>query len=91
MSALQKKVEKLESAAAQSILSMPEGEAGEVSDRTALNDQQEAAARLDNLTMDPEYKGFIRIPNTEVIMKLNAKPHVDVTADSGYMRRQTGL
>lgn len=86
--ALEKKVDKLESQpAAVNVIavSLPEGMASEIKDRMALNDQQEAAARADNLTMDPQYKGFIQIPNTEVIMKLNAKPHLDVTADSGYM------
>jgi hypothetical protein len=37
------------------------------------------------MIMDTQYTGFIQIPNTEVIMKLNVKPHVDITADSGRM------
>ena len=80
--ALQQKVEALESAPAIQ-LGLPEATAGQVVGRAALTDRQEAAARLNNLTIDPEYAGFIRIPNSEVIMKFNAKPHVDVTADSG--------
>jgi hypothetical protein len=86
--ALEKKVEKLESQpAAVNVVAvnMPEGMASEIKDRMALNDQQEAVARTGNLTMDPQYKGFMQIPNTEVIMKLNAKPHLDMTVDSGYM------
>jgi hypothetical protein len=82
MQALQKKVEKLESAPAAATV-LPAGTSSKVLDRYSLNDQQEAAARLDNLTIDPENRGFMRIPNSDVIMKLNAKPHVDVTADSG--------
>jgi DcaP outer membrane protein len=81
MQALEKKVEKLEKAPA--AMAIAEGGGSKILDRYSLNDQQEAAARLDNLTIDPEYKGFMRIPNTDVIMKLNAKPHVDVTADNG--------
>ncbi|MCU0789492.1 MAG: DcaP family trimeric outer membrane transporter [Nitratireductor sp.] len=83
--ALEEKIEKLESQPAVNVvaISMPEGMASEIQDRMALNDQQEAAARVGNLVLDPKYTGFIQIPNTEVIMKFNAKPHLDVTADSG--------
>jgi hypothetical protein len=83
--ALQDKVEKMESApAAVNVIavSLPEGAASEIMDRMALNDQQEAAARLDNQALDPKYTGFIPVPNTDVIMKFNAKPHLDVTMDS---------
>jgi hypothetical protein len=65
------------------LISLPEGAASAIADRLALNDQQEAAARAGNQTLDPKYTGFIRVPNTEVIMKFNAKPHVDLTMDSG--------
>jgi hypothetical protein len=86
VSELQKKVEKLESSpAAVNVvaINMPEGMASEIMDRMALNDQQEAAARVDNTAIDPKYRGFFPIPNTDVIMKFNAKPHVDITSDSG--------
>jgi hypothetical protein len=82
---LQKKVDALEQAPGTvNVLSLrlPEGVAATMMQRPALNDQQEAAARLDNQTLDPKYKGFIPVPNTEVMMKFNAKPHVDVTSDS---------
>src|SRR5262252_1950054 len=51
-----------------------EGHASEVTERGALSDQQEAAPRPDDLTLDPKYRGFFPIPNTPVIIKLNAKP-----------------
>jgi len=49
--------------------------------RDAMNDQQEAASRPKDYTLDPEYRGFIPVPNTPVLMKFNAKPHVDLTWD----------
>jgi hypothetical protein len=55
--------------------------ASEVRQRDAINDQQEAAPRPFDLTLDPKYRGFINIPNTPVIIKFNAKPHVDFTDD----------
>ena len=57
------------------------GKASEVTQRPAFNDQQEAAPRPRDLTLDPQYRGFIPIPNTPVIIKFNAKPHVDFTDD----------
>jgi hypothetical protein len=52
-----------------------------VTPRGALSDQQEAAPRLGELTLDPKYRGFIPIPNTNVLLKFNAKPRVDMTID----------
>src|SRR5215471_4629971 len=57
------------------------GHASEVTDRPAVNDQQEPAPRPNDLTLDPKYRGFFPIPNTPVIIKLNAKPRVDFTDD----------
>lgn len=53
-----------------------------VKDRTALNDQQEAAPRLNDLTLDPKYRGFIPIPNTPGLIKFNAKPHLDIISST---------
>ena len=53
-----------------------------VADRHALNDQQEAAPRSKDMTLDPKYRGFIPVPNTPVLVKFNAKPRVDITSDS---------
>ncbi len=50
--------------------------------RPAMNDQQEAASRPLDYTLDPKYNGFIPVPNTPVLMKINAKPHVDMTYDN---------
>jgi hypothetical protein len=50
--------------------------------RGALNDQQEAASRPKDFTLDPKFRGFIPVPNTPVLIKFNAKPHVDMTSDN---------
>src|SRR6478609_2693570 len=60
--------------------------AAPVTDRDAMNNQQEAAPRLDDLVLDPKYKGFFPIPNTDILVKLNAKPRVDMMEDN----RNTG-
>ena len=60
----------------------PVGKASQIELRPSLNDQQEAASRPKDLTLDPQYKGFIPVPNTAVLMKINAKPHVDATYDN---------
>jgi hypothetical protein len=53
-----------------------------INDRQNMNDQQEAAQRLNDLTLDPKYYGFFPIPNTPALMKLNAKPRVDMMEDN---------
>jgi DcaP outer membrane protein len=58
-----------------------QGRASEIKDRPALDDQQEAAPRPNDLTLDPKYRGFVPIPNTPVLIKFNAKPRVDFTDD----------
>jgi len=58
------------------------GQASPVQSRGNLNDQQDAAPRPDNLTLDPKYRGFIPVPNTPVMIKFNAKPRVDMTLDN---------
>ena len=59
-----------------------EGEASAVKNRASLRDQQEAAPRPGDFTLDPKYRGFTRIPNTPVLIKFNAKPRTDVTLDT---------
>ena len=49
--------------------------------RGALDDKQEAASRPKDYTLDPKFQGFIPIPNTPVLLKFNAKPHLDMTSD----------
>ncbi len=58
------------------------GHASPVADRENMNDQQAAAPRPDNLTLDPQYRGFFPIPNTPAIIMFNAKPRVDMMEDS---------
>ena len=53
-----------------------------ISDRGNMNDQQEAAPRLNDLTLDPKYYGFIPVPNTPALIKFNAKPRVDMMEDN---------
>jgi len=58
------------------------GEQSPITYRGALNDQQEAATRPKDFTLDPKFQGFIPIPNTPALIKFNAKPHVDMTSDN---------
>ena len=51
--------------------------------RSTLDDRQSAAARAGDYTVDPDYRGFIPVPNTVVMVKFNAKPRVDFVGDSG--------
>jgi hypothetical protein len=53
-----------------------------VHDRDSLDDQQTAAPRLNDETLNPKYYGYFVIPNTPAIIKLNAKPRVDAMADT---------
>jgi hypothetical protein len=58
------------------------GEASAITDRASLRDEQQGAPRPNDLTLDPQYRGFTRIPNTNVLIKFNAKPRTDVTLDT---------
>jgi hypothetical protein len=58
------------------------GEKSPITYRGALNDQQEAASRPKDFTLDPTYHGFIPVPNTPALIKFNAKPHLDMTSDN---------
>lgn len=60
----------------------PIGQQSPVTYRGAMNDQQEAASRPKDYTLDPTYQGFIPVPNTPVLIKFNAKPHLDMTWDN---------
>jgi hypothetical protein len=51
--------------------------------RGALNDRQVAAARAGDYTIDPDYRGFIPVPNTVALIKFNARPRVDFGGDTG--------
>lgn len=58
------------------------GEQSPITYRGAMNDQQEAASRPKDFTLDPKFQGFIPIPNTPALIKFNAKPHLDMTSDN---------
>jgi hypothetical protein len=58
------------------------GEKSPITYRGALNDQQEAASRPKDFTLDPTYQGFIPVPNTPALIKFNAKPRLDMTSDN---------
>jgi hypothetical protein len=58
------------------------GHESQVSDRNNMNDQQEAAPRPNDLTLDPKYRGFIPVPNTPALIKFNVKPRVDLMEDN---------
>jgi len=60
----------------------PIGEKSPVTYRHTLNDQQEAATRPKDYTLDPTYHGFVPVPNTPVLIQFNAKPHLDMTSDN---------
>jgi hypothetical protein len=51
--------------------------------RHAMNDRQAAAARAGDYTLDPDYRGFIPIPNTVGLIKFNARPRADFMGDTG--------
>jgi lipid-binding SYLF domain-containing protein len=46
----------------------------QVTHRPAMNDQQEAAPRPNDLTLDPTYRGFTLIPTTKIRTTLRPKP-----------------
>lgn len=82
-----KKIEEIEKAQAKApkvpdVAPEITGPASEVTERGTLKDEQQAAPRPDDLTLDPKYRGFIRIPNTKVLMRFNAKPRADMTYDT---------
>jgi len=58
------------------------GHASPIQDRQTLNNQQEAAQRPNDLTLDPQYNGFIPVPNTLGLIRFNAKPRLDLMSDN---------
>ena len=57
-------------------------QAAEVTSHETFRDYQEGAPRAGNLTLDPQYRGFMPIPNTPAFIKFNAKVKVDMTDDT---------
>jgi hypothetical protein len=58
------------------------GRKAKVAYRRALNDRQDAAARPSDFVLDPEFRGFIPIPETVFLMKINIRPRIDMLASS---------
>jgi hypothetical protein len=58
------------------------GQRSQTDYRHTYNDPQEAVARPLDFTLDPQYRGFVPVPNTPVLIKFNAKPRVDMTMDN---------
>lgn len=52
--------------------------------RESFSDIQEAAPRPYDLTLNPEYQGFIPIPHTHFMIQFNARPRTDFTNDTDY-------
>ena len=50
-----------------------------------LKDNETAAVRVDNATIDPELKGFFRIPGTDTIMKFGGYAKLDFIYDTKPM------
>lgn len=91
---LQKKVEQLEREKAESRpagssmsgrLAQPAIDATDAADTgitSPSSDKQLPPVSLSSPALDPKFKGFVPVPNTPVIFKINAKPRVDVTVDN---------
>ncbi len=58
------------------------GRQSPVTYRGTFDDKQEAAARPEDYTLDPKYRGFIPIPTTVFMIKFNPKPRLDLTSDT---------
>src|SRR5688572_15955001 len=60
----------------------PKAKQNPVENRGTLEDRQEAAARPGDYVLDPQYRGFIPVPQTVFMVKFNPKPRVDVNWNS---------
>ncbi len=50
--------------------------------RNSMNDRQGPAARPADYVLDPAFRGFIEIPSTVMLMKINLRPRVDMMSKS---------
>lgn len=62
----------------------PEERKSQIELRESFNDNQEAAPRPYDLTLDPSYRGFIPIPHTHGMIRFNARPRVDIINDNNF-------
>ena len=60
----------------------PKAKQSPVENRGTLEDRQEAAARPGDYVLDPQYRGFVPIPQTVFMVKFNPKPRVDLNWNS---------
>ena len=79
---LKQRVAELEKQKAFVPSAMPTGHLSQVINRKTFIDNQAAAPRPDDLTLDTEYRGFIPVPHTAMMIKLNVKPRVDFIFDT---------
>lgn len=63
---------------------VPHGYKTQIELRDSFNDNQIAAPRPYDLTLDEKYRGFIPIPHTSGMIRFNARPRVDMTNDNNY-------
>jgi hypothetical protein len=69
-------------AAEQPIQGTTSGHVGEETvDRKEFSDDKLAAARFDNVPLDPKYKGYFRLPGTQMIMKIGGYAKTDFIYD----------
>ncbi|MFH1476558.1 MAG: DcaP family trimeric outer membrane transporter [Verrucomicrobiota bacterium] len=80
---LKLRIADLEKQKAYVLAEQPTGHVSQVIYRQTYVDNQAAAPRPDDLTLDPQYRGFIPIPHTMAIIRFNAKPRVDFIFDTG--------
>ncbi|MBU0715102.1 MAG: hypothetical protein KJ964_07080 [Verrucomicrobia bacterium] len=80
---LKQKVVDLEKQQAFLATELPTGRVSQIIYRHTFADNQEAAPRPDDLTLDPKYRGFIPIPHTPAMIRFNAKPRLDFIFDTG--------
>ncbi len=59
-----------------------QGSKSPVRDRRQFDDKQQAAPRPGDYTIDPQHRGFIRVPHTPFMIKFNPKPRLDMTVDT---------
>jgi porin-like protein len=56
----------------------PKSQPSPVKDRHNLDDHQDLAPRPGDYVLDPQYRGFIPVPQTVFMVKFNPKPRVDL-------------
>jgi hypothetical protein len=55
---------------------------------TTFSEDSVAAARFDNVPLDPNYQGFFRLPGTQTLLKIGGYFKTDFIYDSRPSRRR---